>query len=337
MREIKIGNVLVAYPAGLAPMAGVTDLPFRILCREQGCGLFYTEMVSAKAMYYKNKNTYALLKTVPEEHPLAVQLFGSEPDLMAEMGLQLAEGPYDIIDVNMGCPVPKVVNNAEGSALMKDPELAWKIVRAMTRKLPKPVTVKIRLGFDEEHKNAVEFAKRMEDAGAAAIAVHGRTRQQFYSGRADWSWIARVKRAVSIPVLGNGDVFTGEDGRRLMEETGCDGILAARGARGNPWLFRELRAALEGEPAPPRPSPEEIQRMILRHSLLLTEEKGEYVAVREMRKHISWYTAGLPGAAALRGKINQAEHQEELFALVNKYFCSLISQTGAYGEEKNIY
>ena len=331
MKKLKIGTVVVDHPAGLAPMAGVTDLPFRILCREQGCSLFYTEMVSAKAMYYKNKNTKELLLTEKGEHPLAVQLFGSEPELMAEMGLLLSEGPFDIIDVNMGCPVPKVVNNQEGSALMKNPELAFQILNAMAKKIKKPVTVKFRTGFDESHKNAVEFAKMAEAAGVAAVAVHGRTREQYYSGKADWDMIARVKAAVSIPVLGNGDIFTAADGVRMMEETGCDGILAARGAKGNPWLFRELKAAFAGEPVPGRPSMEEIKNTILRHAALQLEYKGEYVTVREMRKHIAWYTAGLPGASALRAKINEAQDMKELKALVEKYF------SDAYDEEKNIY
>lgn len=316
---LKIGNVMIENPAGLAPMAGVTDLPFRILCREQGCGLFYTEMVSAKAMYYKNKNTVELLQTMPEEHPLAVQLFGSEPELMAEMGLRLSEGPFDIIDVNMGCPVPKVVNNGEGSALMKDPALAHAILSTMVKKIPKPVTVKFRIGFDDTHKNAVEFAKMAEDAGVAAIAVHGRTRAQYYAGKADWDMIRQVKEAVRIPVLGNGDIFTAQDGLRMMAETGCDGVLAARGAKGNPWLFRELRAALSGEAAPERPSKEEIRQMILRHAALSVEWKGEYVTVREMRKHVAWYTAGLSGASVLRGRVNEAGSMEELIALIDTY------------------
>ena len=319
MKKLKIGNVVIENPAGLAPMAGVTDLPFRILCREQGCGLFYTEMVSAKAMYYKNKNTEELLQTVPGEHPLAVQLFGSEPDLMAEMGLRLSEGPFDIIDVNMGCPVPKVVNNGEGSALMKNPRLAYDILSAMVKKIPKPVTVKFRIGFDEEHKNAVEFAKMAQDAGVAAVAVHGRTRAQYYAGKADWDKIGQVKAAVKIPVLGNGDIFTAQDGLRMMEETGCDGVLAARGAKGNPWLFRELRAALAGEPIPKRPSRAEIREMILRHGALSARWKGEYITVREMRKHIAWYTAGLSGASALRARVNEAQSMEELVHLVDAY------------------
>ena len=248
-KKLNIGGVELPSPVGLAPMAGVTDLPFRILCREQGCGLMCTEMVSAKALLYKNKNTKPLLETVPEEHPLAVQLFGSDPEIMSQMALQLEEGPYDIIDINMGCPVPKIVNNGEGSALMKNPKLAGEIISAMVKKLKKPVTVKFRKGFNDESVNAVEFAKMAEQSGAAAVAVHGRTREQFYSGKADWDIIRQVKEAVSIPVIGNGDIFTPEDVARMMEETGCDGVMAARGAKGNPWLFRRINHYLEtGDP-----------------------------------------------------------------------------------------
>ena len=283
--KLKIGNVELDSPVALAPMAGVTDLPFRILCREQGCGLMCTEMVSAKALLYKNRNTKPLLETKPEERPVAVQLFGSDPEIMSEMALMLEEGPYDIIDVNMGCPVPKIVNNGEGSALMKNPKLAGEILSAMTRKLKKPVTVKFRKGFNDESVNAVEFAKMAEQSGAAAVAVHGRTREQFYSGKADWDIIRQVKEAVSIPVIGNGDIFTPQDAGRMMEETGCDGVMVARGAKGNPWIFSRIDHYLKTGEVLPKQGPEEVKQMILRHAELLVAFKGEYTAMREMRKH----------------------------------------------------
>ncbi len=314
--KLKIGNVELDSPVALAPMAGVTDLPFRILCREQGCGLMCTEMVSAKALLYKNRNTKPLLETKPEERPVAVQLFGSDPEIMSEMALMLEEGPYDIIDVNMGCPVPKIVNNGEGSALMKNPKLAGEILSAMTRKLKKPVTVKFRKGFNDESVNAVEFAKMAEQSGAAAVAVHGRTREQFYSGKADWDIIHQVKEAVRIPVIGNGDIFTPQDAGRMMEETGCDGVMVARGAKGNPWIFSRIDHYLKTGEVLPKQGPEEVKQMILRHAELLVAFKGEYTAMREMRKHVSWYTAGYPHSAALRNEINLVETMEELTELV---------------------
>lgn len=314
--KLKIGNVELDSPVALAPMAGVTDLPFRILCREQGCGLMCTEMVSAKALLYKNRNTKPLLETKPEERPVAVQLFGSDPEIMSEMALMLEEGPYDIIDVNMGCPVPKIVNNGEGSALMKNPKLAGEILSAMTRKLKKPVTVKFRKGFNDESVNAVEFAKMAEQSGAAAVAVHGRTREQFYSGKADWDIIHQVKEAVRIPVIGNGDIFTPQDAGRMMEETGCDGVMVARGAKGNPWIFSRIDHYLKTGEVLPKQGPEEVKQMILRHAELLVAFKGEYTAMREMRKHVSWYTAGYPHSAALRNEINLVETMEELAELV---------------------
>ena len=312
MKPLRIGNVEIEKPLLLAPMAGVTDLPFRLLCKEQGAGLVCTEMVSAKAILYKNKNTGLLMAIDEREQPAALQLFGCEPETMAEAARQIQERNFDILDVNMGCPVPKVVNNGEGSALMKDPRLAGEIVRALVKAVKKPVTVKIRKGFDEDQVNAVEMARILEDAGAAAIAVHGRTREQFYSGKADWEIIRRVKEAVSIPVIGNGDVDSPEKAAAMFRETGCDGVMIARGAQGNPWIFsRTLRYLEEGVLLPP-PDRQAVKKMIFRHMEMLIAAKGTYTGIREMRKHVAWYTAGFPHSAKLRGKINTVESPEEL-------------------------
>ncbi len=313
-----IGNVVLDSPLMLAPMAGVTDLPFRLLCKEQGCSLVCTEMVSAKAILYKNKNTRELLQVRKEEHPVAVQLFGSDPAIMAEIAAQVAEGPYEIIDINMGCPVPKIVNNGEGSALMKNPRLAEEILKAMVKAVKKPVTVKFRKGFYNGEASAVEFAKMAEASGVAAVTVHGRTREQYYSGKADWEIIRQVKEAVSIPVIGNGDIFEPEDAVRMMKETGCDGVMIARGVKGNPWIFSRTKSLLETGITPPKPSIEEIRAMILRHGKMLVEYKGERVGIREMRGHMAWYTTGLPHSAALRNEINQAETLEDMEKLLER-------------------
>lgn len=279
--KLRIGNTVLENNVILAPMAGVTDLPFRVLCREQGAGCVVTEMVSAKAVLYNNKNTRELLQIDPAERPAAVQLFGSEPDIMAEIAARLEEGPYDYIDVNMGCPVPKIVNNGEGSALMKNPERAKEVLTAMVKAVKKPVTVKFRKGFNDLSVNAVEFAKMAESCGVAAVAVHGRTREQYYSGKADWDIIRQVKEAVRIPVIGNGDIFTPEDAGRMLKETGCDGIMVARGAKGNPWLFGRINHYLDTGEVLPGPSMAEIKAMILRHGRMLVQFKGEGVAMRE--------------------------------------------------------
>lgn len=313
---VKIGNVNIEHPIALGPMAGVTDLPFRVLCKEQGCGLMYTEMVSAKALYYKNANTYSLMEVDESEHPIALQLFGSDPDIIAGEAAKLESGPFDIFDLNMGCPVPKVVNNGEGSALMKNPALVREILTKLVKAVNKPVTIKIRRGYTVESENAVEIAKIAEDCGVAAIAVHGRTRSQFYEGQADWNCIRRVKSAVSIPVIGNGDVRGAKDAKRMMDETGCDMVMIARAARGNPWIFREVASYLETGVIPPRPTREEIIDTILRHADMMVEVKGEYIAIQEMRKHVSWYTTGMPGSAHLRRSINQTESLEEMKKLV---------------------
>lgn len=316
--KLKIGNVMLENNVILAPMAGVTDLPYRVLCREQGCGLVCMEMVSAKAVLYNNRNTKELLQVDERERPVSLQLFGSDPHILSDIAARLEEGPYDIFDINMGCPVPKIVKNGEGSALMKDPTLVEEILSAMVKAVKKPVTVKIRKGFDDASVNAVEIAKIAEACGVAAVAVHGRTREQFYSGKADWDIIRRVKEAVRIPVIGNGDVFTAEDAKRLVDTTGCDGIMVARGAKGNPWIFREITEYLDTGRKAERPSVEELKEMILRHGRMMLKFKGELAGMREMRKHVSWYTAGYPNSAALRNDINMVSSMEELEALIKE-------------------
>ena len=312
MKHLKIGNIELENRYILGPMAGVTDLPFRLLCKEQGAGLLCMEMVSAKAIYYNNRNTESLLEIHPDETPVSLQLFGSDPKIMSEMAKRIEERPFAILDVNMGCPVPKVVRNGEGSALMKEPKLVYEIVSALVKAIDKPVTVKIRKGFDDDHVNAVEIAKIIEEAGAAAVAVHGRTREQYYSGKADWDIIRQVKEAVSIPVIGNGDVTSPQKADVLVRQTGCDGIMIARGAEGNPWIFSEMIHWEETGELPSRPDKDEIREMMLKHARLQLEYKGEFCGIREMRKHVAWYTKGLKGAARLREKVNAVESLEEL-------------------------
>lgn len=318
MKKLKIGNVELENRYLLGPMAGVTDLPFRLLCKEQGAGLLGMEMVSAKAILYQNKNTEKLMEIHPEEQPVSLQLFGSDPKIMSEMAKRIEERPFAILDINMGCPVPKVVKNGEGSALMKNPSLVYEIVNAIVKAIEKPVTVKIRKGFDDAHVNAVEVARAAEEAGASAVAVHGRTREQYYSGEADWDIIRQVKEAVSIPVIGNGDVTTPEKAEELVQTTGCDGIMIARGAQGNPWIFSEMIGKEKNGVTPPRPDKEAIRNMILRHSKLQIQYRGEFAGMREMRKHVAWYTKGLTGAADLRHRVNETETLDELMMLLEE-------------------
>ncbi|MBR1861742.1 MAG: tRNA dihydrouridine synthase DusB [Lachnospiraceae bacterium] len=320
MKKLKIGTLVLENNVILAPMAGVTDLPFRILCSEMGAGMVCMEMVSAKAISYNNKNTVDLLRVEESERPASLQLFGSEPELIGEVVRKIDGRNYDVLDFNMGCPVPKVVNNGEGSALMKDPDLAFRIMKQLVKNSTKPVTVKFRKGFDNDHINAVEIAKAAEAAGVNAVAVHGRTRAQYYSGEADWDIIRQVKKAVKIPVIGNGDVTSPEKAKALVEQTGCDGIMIGRGAEGNPWIFRQVVHYLETGEKLPLPTPAEKKALAIRHAELMLKYKGEYVAIKEMRKHLAWYTAGMPNSSKFRRKINTMDTMDELLAGVEEIF-----------------
>ena len=317
--KLTIGNVTLDNNLMLAPMAGVTDLPFRVLCKEQGAGLICMEMVSAKGIYYNNKNTESLLAIDEREHPVSLQLFGSDPEIMSEMAKRIEHRPFDILDINMGCPGPKVVNNGDGSALMKNPILAGEIIEKTAKAIKKPLTVKIRKGFDEAHVNAVEMAHIAEESGAAAIAVHGRTREQYYSGKADWEIIRKVKEAVKIPVIGNGDIFTPQDAYRMQQDTGCDGLMIARGAQGNPWIFAQISHFLETGEELPKPSAKEMVEMVLRHAKMQIAFKGEFTGMREMRKHAAWYTGGYKHASRLRSLLNEVETYDHLQELLETF------------------
>lgn len=315
-----IGSVQLPGRVILGPMAGVSDLPFRLLCHEQGAALVCMEMVSAKAICYHNRGTEELMQTIPEEGKVSLQLFSHEPEFLAQALDMIADRSFDLLDINMGCPVPKIVNNGEGSALMKNPKLIEELVKAAVSHCSRPVTVKIRKGFDDDHVNAVECALAAQEGGASAVAVHGRTRTQMYSGRADWDIIEQVAAALRIPVIGNGDVTDGPSARRMLDETGCDAVMVARGAQGNPWVFREIEAYLKTGQEIERPHRAEIIRMIRRHAQLQREFKGEYRGIREMRGHISWYFSGFPGAAKLRRKVNELNSFEELEAMLSEEF-----------------
>ena len=316
---MNIGNIELSAPLALAPMAGITDLPFRLICRRLGCGMTVSEMVSAKGLLYKNVKTTEMLRIDDGERPTAIQLFGSVPAELAEAARMVEASGADMIDFNMGCPVPKIVNNGEGSALMKNPQLAHDILAAMVKAVKIPVTVKFRAGWDDANRNAVEIARAVEAAGVSAVAVHGRTRQQFYEGKADWSIIADVKQAVKVPVFGNGDIFTVADGLRMLEQTGCDGLMIGRGADGNPWLFTALAAALRGEPLPQPPSLKERLAQAAEHLEMLIDYKNEVVAVKEMRRHISAYLKGMPHAAEFRGRFHKVDTQEQFMELLAEY------------------
>ena len=316
---MQIGEIKLAAPLALAPMAGITDLPFRLICRRLGCGMTVSEMVSAKGLLYKNVKTTEMLRIDDGERPTAIQLFGSVPEELAEAARMVEASGADMIDFNMGCPVPKIVNNGEGSALMKQPQLAHDILAAMVKAVKIPVTVKFRAGWDDSNRNAVEIARAVEAAGVSAVAVHGRTRQQFYEGKADWGIIAEVKQAVKVPVFGNGDIFTVEDGLRMLEETGVDGLMIGRGADGNPWIFRELAAVLRGEERPAAPSLQERLAQAAEHLDMLIDYKGEHISVKEMRRHISAYLKGLSHAAEFRGRFHKVDTREQFMELLAEY------------------
>ena len=323
IHPLEIGDVKLENNLILAPMAGVTDLPFRMLCKEQGAGLLCMEMVSAKAIRYKNKNTYQLMEIWEEERPVSLQLFGSDPECVSEAAREIEERPFAILDINMGCPVPKVVNNGEGSALMKNPRLAGEIIERTVQTIKKPVTVKIRKGFDADHVNAVEMAHVAQESGASAVAVHGRTREQFYSGKADWEIIAAVKDAVSIPVIGNGDLCDAKAVAAMGEATRCDGFMIGRGAQGDPWIFHRILSYFETGEEGKKPPMEEMVETMLRQARMQIDLKGESTGIREMRKHASWYTAGYRNSSKLRGRINEVTDYRGLEEL----FCEVLSKS----------
>ena len=316
---MNIGNVSLDNRVFLSPMAGVTDLPFRLICKQKGCGMLYTEMINAKALCYNDENTKKMTKIEDEEHPIAIQIFGSEPEYMGRAAEILNSHPNEILDINMGCPAPKVIKNGDGSALMKNPKLAEEVMRAVVENSTKPVTLKIRKGWDDNSVNAVEIAKIAEQAGISAVAIHGRTREQYYSGKADWDIIKEIKESISIPVIGNGDVFEIDDAINMLEKTNCDAIMIGRGAQGNPWIFKRINHYMQTGEILPNPTAEEKINTAVKHLNLAVREHGEYVAVREMRKHIAWYLKGLKGSAKVRDEINKITSYEEVVSRLNEY------------------
>ena len=325
---MKIGNVQLDNEVFLSPMAGVTDLPFRIICKEKGCGMLYTEMINAKALCYDDENTKKMLRMDKDEHPVAVQIFGSDPEFMGKAAIIMNQYPNEILDINMGCPAPKVIKNGDGSALMRNPKLAAEVLTAVVKNSEKPVTLKIRKGWDDDSVNAVEIAKIAEECGISALAIHGRTREQFYSGKADWDIIAEIKQAINIPVIGNGDVFEVEDAVNMLEKTKCDAIMIGRGAQGNPWIFNRINHYMKTGEILPEPTLEEKITTAIRHMNLAVAEHGDYVAVREMRKHIGWYLKGLKNSAKYRDQINKITDYKEVIAMLEEYMQHSLTQIG---------
>lgn len=323
---MKIGNVQLNNKVFLSPMAGVTDLPFRLICKEKGCGMLYTEMINAKALCYDDENTKKMLKIEDEEHPIAVQIFGSEPEFMGKAAAIMNEYPNEILDINMGCPAPKVIKNGDGSALMRNPKLASEVLSSVVKNSKKPVTLKIRKGWDDDSVNAVEIAKIAEQCGISALAIHGRTREQFYSGKADWDIIEQIKQTINIPVIGNGDVFEVEDAVNMLEKTKCDAIMIGRGAQGNPWIFKRINHYMETGEILSEPTLEERITTAIKHMNLAVAEHGEYVAVREMRKHIGWYLKGLKNSAKYRDQINKITDYKEVIAMLEEYMEHSLTQ-----------
>ena len=325
---MKIGNVQLDNEVFLSPMAGVTDLPFRTICKEKGCGMLYTEMINAKALSYDDENTKKMLNMPDDGHPVAIQIFGSDPEFMGKAASILNKYPNQILDINMGCPAPKVVKNGDGSALMRNPELAAKVLSAVVENSDKPVTLKIRKGWDDTCVNAVEIAKIAEECGISAVAIHGRTREQFYSGKADWDIIRDIKEAINIPVIGNGDVFEVQDAVNMLEKTKCDAIMIGRGSQGNPWIFKRINHYMKTGEILPEPTLEEKMNTAIKHMNLAVEEHGEYVAVREMRKHIGWYLKGLKNSARYRDQINKITDYKEVIAMLEEYVQHSLTQLG---------